>query len=163
MRSTSTILILTVIANIVLVSVFVFGLYEIKALSADVVDLERTSIKEAQAVDRSRQIADTIAALRPLEITMQEYFVKEKNSIEFVEYVEKLSEVAAVESEISFGEDPNGLKLTIFFNGGFDECVHYVALLESMPYNTDLNSVYIEQVGNGWRGGMTLFMPGSGD
>lgn len=153
-----------VAANLMLVGVVWYAFSTIQDLSQSVVALEKRSLNEAIQTKRIRSIEENVRELQPIQDQVEEYFVTEENSIAFVEYVESLSDVAGVESSITIREENEGLRLSVLFQGGFDEGMHYVALLESIPYNTSVQSVHIEEVSDGsWRGGLTVMMPGSGE
>jgi hypothetical protein len=155
-----------VVLNVVLGGLFGFVFLKIQDLSQEVASQEKNTLEAVAQDTKKKQLADTIKSIEPAEEKIKEYFVERSNSVEFVEYLEGLAEKAGVVADPNINKVTGALQFNISYEGGFDDVLRYIALIESLPYNEVVESVYLEEIDQEvglWRGSMRITLPGSGN
>jgi len=156
-KRTTIFLIFSVLVTLIVVAAFAFFLRVIKNKN------EHASVVIATLEDKMRQkentelFAEKFEEIKSLENDIMSHFVDPNKIDEFVSYLEDLGEItgASISVEgIDVPEDNKGMidfKLSI--EGSFQAVSRTITLLENIPYQVNVNQVYlnkdIEQIKDG--------------
>ena len=158
--------IITLIVNIFLVG-GCFFLWDKIGDKAGMID---SCIKDFAVQESTKSNSYQTATLIEKEIDpankeIMKYFIHRDNFVEFIEHIETLANKARVDVNIRSTELAESLNLGIGFEGSFNDAMYFVALIESLPINLEIDNVRIEQAkGLGlWRGWVTVMLPSSGE
>lgn len=151
--------------NVVLGVVYFFAFQAIEKFSNDIVVKEKDTSHMVQKYTDTKQFAGLIKEIEPAQGTLKKYFIDQEEYLSFLEYLKSLPSIAGVKTTIALVSVSSGFQFNITYEGAFDDVLYFVALIESLPYNTTVNDVFLEEAtpgGNVWRGSMSITFPGSG-
>ena len=154
-----------VIVNIALAGVFAFALNKIETLSAEVAIRQKEVASLSAEGSGAHQLATVLKEIEPGREKIEQYFIGRDNYIDFLDYLEGLSGLAGVTASVKGNTTEGSLRFTATYEGAFDNVMYYVALIESLPYNMSVDSVYVAKISTEddlWRGGVSFSLPGSG-
>lgn len=155
--------------NTILVAGYFFAFKTIQKVSNEVAikekDASSYSVQDTRATHRFTDGVDQIIVA---EETFKTYFVDfddRERYLSFLEYIESLPTVAGVKTTTVSSKIVNGLQFRFTYEGAFNNVLYFIALVESLPYNTTVDDVFLEELSPGsgvWRGSMSITLPGSG-
>lgn len=151
MRKKNTILILifSLVATLIAVGIFLFVLKVIKNknqhTSVALVSLqEKIKDKENATI-----FASKVEEIKNLREKISEYFVNPENIDVFVSNLEEIGTNLGSTVEVKGIEIPPKVKNTIIIRlsvgGTFNEVINTVSFLESLPYQVNINQMYINK------------------
>lgn len=162
---TQTLLIGAVLANIFLAG-SCFFLWQKIGDTAGKIDIREQEVAE-QEVQKSNsyQLAAFVKKeIDPANEQIEKYFINRDNFIDFIEHIEALADKSHVSVEMKSTELAAALQLNLNFEGSFNNSMYFIALIESLPINLQIDFVRVEHVSSDlWQGWATVKLPGSGE
>ena len=143
---------------------YAWGIYKIEAMVQEVGVIEEEVRQINVQVDEAVRQMEILKEILPAQEILKKYFINRDNLVPFIEYIEDLAEKADVIIKLSNRQTSDSLNFTLSFDGEFNDCMYFIALIESLPYNLTIENVYVEQRSKGglWGGGMNANLHGSG-
>lgn len=158
-----------VVLNAILVAGYFFAFKTIQQVSNEVAIKEKNaSSYDVQDIPTTHQFTDGIDQIVSAEKTFKTYFVDfddRERYLSFLEYIESLPTIAEVKTTTASSKIANGLQFRFTYEGAFNNVLYFIALIESLPYNTTVDDVFLEELSPGsgvWRGSMSVTLIGSG-
>lgn len=164
---TNTLIGFSLIASVGLALLYAGGVYSINALAQEAVDLEAEIQKISVEGNDIRKQTTILNEIAPIQGDLKQYFINRDNVVPFNKYLRSLGSTAGVGLSYIPNQGSDELSIVFNFQGGFDNCMHFISLVESLPYNVVVENVFVEKTGEKeevemWSGGMTTTLPGSG-
>lgn len=122
--------------------------------SLTVADIEAQTIREAKLAALKRTVSDT----DEIRENLDKYIVDAQGEVDFIQFVENLGEEAGSGvqiqsvSENNFSNDDRfqWLSMSLSFSGTWREAITFLALIESIPYKTELSDISLTKSGSFW-------------
>jgi hypothetical protein len=151
-NNTILILILSIIATIISILVFIFFLkiIENKNQHASVV---LTTLQDKMTQKENSKInASKITETKLIEDTINSYFVDPDRIDTFVSYLEGIgssfSSIVSVESIEIPQKTKNIISVKLSITGTFEEIMKTIAFLENIPYQVNITQIYLNKNAN---------------
>ena len=158
-RSRSTIIIVGLI-SLVLVGVWVFIFFAVRTSSAKLVALETTHLGQQSQEDNQFIIKRQLDNTQQERIKLAAYFVDEQGIVAFLEQIETLGKSIGVKVEVSSADARDKLLISLAAIGSFKSLLHFVQLLETLPYQLTITGLSLNGPGtteaSGWSGDIKI-------
>ncbi len=142
------------LAIVATIGLYVFLFLNVLNINAEIANLSRQIEEDKKRESSFVSIESALEQIEEKRDSLFSYLVTEENIVFFFQYVEELGEwsgVSVVISDVSIPDEGNGasrlklLTLSLRTQGTFADLQRYVALLESLPFSTDVKTVRFTQ------------------
>ncbi len=164
------ILIVVIIVDIAVISVYGFLFYKIKTT----IESSGTLVSNLELIQnrdkRFAEIQKTIQNIEERVGQLDSFVLKENNLITFLKLMETIASEQNLELKTQIKrievsrekKDAVELQITYNFTGSFTSGMNFIALVENLPYSTTVDSVSLQKTKTGedeaslWSGGVTF-------
>lgn len=104
----------------------------------------------------SRKIKETVAAINSQKIDLSNYVASEANIVDFIESIERLAREQNLKPAVSNvsvggGDGDKTLDMTLTTTGDWSSTLHFMHLIETLPYASTIMSTHFSLQNAIWR------------
>jgi hypothetical protein len=147
---TTLILILSIIATIITLFLFVYFLKVIENKNQNATDVLTSLQEKMKAKENEITFAKKVAEIKSLQDSIDSHFVDPNNVDTFANYVEGIGSNFGSDTSVTRIEIPPKTENTIIFglsiNGTFNNVMKTISYLENIPYRINITQVYLNKV-----------------
>lgn len=157
-KSIKNIFILIIVLNVVALSVYVVLFYNIKSQTEVSSELSSTLAINTSRNQRLNEIEKTIKTIEDRAKTLEQYVLEEDNIVVLLSLLEDAarSKGVVISAEITSSQVAKDTVLSFSYtvNGGWAEVYDFIALVENLPYTTNVKGVTLRKTGSSDLGGI---------
>lgn len=154
-NKTKNSLILASLAAIVSLGVFLYMFIETQGIYSKVLDRESELVGAQNEKFRKDTIDEVVSRTAKEQAMMESYFVEAEGVVDFIEEVEQLGRTSGLSIKVESvntapmpsNEKMENLRLVVSSDGGWRESLVFLAMLENLPYKSEIGRALVEKAG----------------